>query len=440
MTTFDLAAADSMLKIGYEGSLFDGVVTHTKVWDFFKQNSNVRNGPQGKYIEGSHMFGLNEGVGARSENGYLPVPGNPTFTNSRVYLKKNLAVTQMTRNLMANAVKSKAAFAGWADVELVKTEKALLADDDRQAIGYGSGIICRVDTGTIDATLEIDAPYGLAGNTKGWLPGLRRGMRIVFGPNADGSALRSAGASRTILSVDKAGNAGGGILTLSAAPPADVANSDYIFRGDDLGNNAPESGTDVEMQGLLGMIDDGTILPIFQNISRDDFDEWKAQAIDASAAPYAGLAEEVLFMRAADDAEEYGGGNVTHFLCSKGSFRNVFVQMQTQLGYGGMTGPRTGEIGTKGIKVWIGSNLVEIRGVPKIPIGYVFGLDASTLWRYHLSGFEWDDTAGGSIWKQVGVGAGVKDAFYAYGRQEMELGCSDPQKNVVISGIDETVS
>jgi len=439
MATFNTAAADAMLKIRYQDPMFDGVVGHSKVLDLFTQNSNVKSGPQGKYIELSEMFGYNEGIGARSENGFLPVPGNPTFTNGRVTLKKNLAVAQMTRNIMANAVKSKAAFAGWADVELTKTEKGLRYDLDRQAIGYGSGILCRVDTGTIDASLEIDAPYGMASDTKGWLPGLRRGMSIVFGPNADGTGLRSAGASRTILSVDKAGNANGGLLTLDSAPPADVANSDYIWRGDDLGNNAPESGTDVEMMGLLGMIDDGTYLTIMQNISRDDFDEWKAQAVDASAAPYSGNAEEVLFMRMADDADELGNGNITHFLCSKGTYRNSFIQAQTQLGYGSMTGPRSMELGTKGIKIWLGDRLVELRSEPKIPIGFIFGLDTSTLWRYHLSGFEWDDTTG-AIWKQVAVGAGIKDAWYAYGRTEMELGCTMPQQNVVATGVDETVS
>ncbi len=73
-----------------------------------------------------------------------------------------------------------------------------------------------------------------------------------------------------------------------------------------------------------------------------------------------------------------------------------------------------------------------------MPIGRVMGLDKETLWRYHLSGFEWDDTTG-SIWKQVGVGQGIKDAWYAYGRTEMELGCSDPQRNVYATGLSESV-
>jgi hypothetical protein len=439
MATWNTAAADALLKTVFQDPLFDGVVTHSRVIDLFEQNSNVKEGPQGKYIELAHMFGYNEGIGSRSEDGFLPVPGNPTFVNGRVNLKKTLAVAQMTRNIMANAVKSKAAFADWAEVELTKTERALRADLDRQAIGYGAGILCRIDDASIDATLDIDAPYGLASNTKGWLPGIRRGMRLVAGPNADGSALRSNGTSRLVLSVNKAGNSGGGTITLDADPSAvGWAQNDYLFRGDDLGNNAPEDGVEVEMMGLLGMIDNGDILDTFQNISRGTYDEWKAQVVDASAAPYSTLATETLFMRMADDADELGDGDIDVFLTSKGAFRNAFIEVQKQLGYGGMTGPDNQKMGSKGIRVNIGDRTVEIRAFPKMPIGRVIGLDTSTLYRYHLSGFEWDDTTG-AIWKQVAVGQGIKDAWYAYGRTEMELGCTGPQQSCYATGLSETL-
>lgn len=440
MTTFSTQAADAMLKTVFQDPMFDGVVTHSRVIDLFEQNSNVKEGPQGKYIELSEMFGYNEGVGARSQEGFLPIPGNPVFVNGRVTLKKILAVAQMYRNVMANAVKSRAAFADWAEVELTKTERALRADLDRQAIGYGAGILCRIDSASPDITLDIDAPYGLASNTKGWLPGLRRGMTIVAGPNADGTALRSNGQSCTILTVSKSGNSGGGTLTLNQDPALlGWAQNDYIFRGDDLGNNAPVDGIEVELMGLLGMIDDGTILDTLQNISRGSYDEWKAQVVDASAAPYSTLAAEILFMKMSDDADELGDGDITHFLTSKAVFRNAFVQVMKQLGYGAKeTGPSNQKMGSKGIQVFLGDRTVEIRAFPKMPIGRVFGLDRSTLMRYHLSGFEWDDTTG-SIWKQVAVGQGIKDAWYAYGRTEMELGCTAPQRNVVATGLSEAI-
>lgn len=436
MATFDTAAADAMLKVVTEDAFFDSVVSHSKVLDLFEQNASVREGPHGRYIELSNMFGYNEAVGARHERGFIPVPGNPTFKNGRVKLKKTLAVAQMTYDVMKQAMKSKAAFADWAEAELTKTEKALRDDLDRQAIGYGPGIICRVDDGAPDATLGIDAPYGLANDTKGWLPGIRRGMSLVFGPNPDGSNLRSNGEAAIVLSLDKAGNGGGGILTLDHLPSG-VANDDYIFKGDDLGNAAPYQGVEVEMIGLEGMVDNGSILRVFQNIDRVEFPEWQSQQIDGSAAPYSGLAKDTLFMHLNDDIVEQGGGDgITHLLVTRAVFRNIYVQIRGFNGFGATLAPETVRAGTKGIKIWLGDRQVEVRGMPKLFPGRAFGLDSSMLRRYHLEGFEWDDMTG-SIWRQVGVGQGVKDEFFAYGRTIMELGNIDPQKCGKVSGLSE---
>lgn len=439
--TFDTAVADAMLKIVFQDPLFDSVVTHSQVIDLYEQNDRVQEGPQGRFVQRAHMFGYNEGIGARSENAFLPLPGTPTFVNAEVRLKKTLAIAQMTRNVMANAVKTRAAFADWAEVELDKTVVALRADLDRQVIAFGAGILARVDDAAPDTTLGIDSPYGQPFATKGWQPGIRRGMRIVFGPNSDGSALRDNGKSATILSVDKNANLGGGELTLDALPSG-VLDNDFIFRGDDLGNNAPEDGVEVEMVGLLGQIDDGTIVDTYQNISRTTFPEWRSQFVDASVAPFSGNASELLVMRLSDDASELGGGEPDFALMSTGVWRNLFTQIRTQLGFGSLTGPenfiggaKTGRM--KGIKYWIGDRSIELRAVPKWPLGRMVVVDTSTLYRYHLSGFEWDDLTG-SIWKQVGVGQGIKDAWFAYGRTEMELGNIDPQKSAFATGLDES--
>lgn len=431
MATFDTSAADAMLKVVTDGVLFDNVVTFSKTIDLFEANSDVVEGPQGRYVELSHMFGYNEAVGARSENGFLPVPGNPTFVNGRIRLKKTLAVAQMTESVMKNAMSGKAAFADWAEVELTKTERALRADLNRQANGYGSGILCRVNGSPTTTTFNIGGPYGLGGATqvKGWLPGLRRGMSIVAGPNSDGSALRSSGQAMTILSVSKTANSGSGSLTVDTLLP-DLAASDYLFRGDALGNSAPSSGVPVEMMGLLGINDNGTIVPVFQNIDRTTYPEWQAQFIDATAAPYSNLAKDTLFMNMNDNAIELGGSDgLTHFLVTRPVFRNVHAQIRGLGGYGAVQAPSKGTTGgTKGITMWIGDREVEVRAVETQYIGYIHGLDATSLRRYHLEPFEWDSLTG-SIFKQVSVGNGIKDAFYAYGRTVMELGCTNPAHN-----------
>lgn len=437
-----MAVLDSMLKVVTDGPLMDSVVTFSKVIDIFEQNSNVLEGPQGRYVEQAVLLGYNEAVGARGEHGAIPIPGTPAVINGRTKLKKIFASAQMTRNIMANAVKGKTAFAGWAEVELVKTERALRAELDRMVIGFGSGAICRIGAAGVTASgnnnvVNIDRPYGLPGAVKGWLPGLRRGMRVVFGPNIDGSGLRQAGKSVLILSVNKPANSGGGQLTVQGAVTGWAAN-DYVFRGDDYGNNAMENGVEVETQGLLGIVDDGGILGVFQNIDRSSITEWQAMVIDGSVAPYSTNTTEGLLQRAGMDAMELNDAETSHILTTFAIWRNLYNQLKTtQQGFGSLES-KTGDliVGAKGIKTWVGDKLVEVRAVPKLPVGKVLGLDASTLRRFHLSDFQWDDTTG-SIFKQVQNGQFVKDEFWAYGRTELEFGCWNPMKNWRIDGLSE---
>lgn len=433
-----------MLKIDFEDPMWDSVVKHSKVEDLFEQNSNVITTPTGRYVETVNMIGYNEGVGARpADRGYLPVPGNPTFVNGRIKLKKTLAVAQMTYFVMKQAVKSKAAFAGWAEVELTKTERGLRADLDRQTLGYGSGIVCQIDGAPAagpPATIPIDNPYGLLSDVKGWLPGIGRGTNLVAGPNPDGSGLRAGGQSTQVLSLNKSANAGGGQLTVTIIPAGWVDN-DYLWRGDDVDNAAPHQGVEVETGGLLGFVDDGTILPLLQNIDRTLIDEWKAQVIDGSLAPYSGAATDILFMRACQDVYELGGGDVDVFLTTTAIFRNAFFQFRAVQGGYLTNGPAAqGEMhgGAKGITVWIGDQQVEIRAVPKLFPGYALGLDTSTLQRHSLENFEWDDTVG-STFRQVADGGAIQDAFYAYGRVIQEKSIRDPQKCVLIKKLSETL-
>jgi hypothetical protein len=440
--TIDTTVLDAMLKVVTDGPLMDTVVTHSKVIDIFEQNSNVLEGPAGRYVEQAVLLGYNESVGARGEHGAIPIPGSPTVINGRTKLKKIFASAQMTRNIMATAVKGKAAFAGWAEVELVKTERGLRSELDRMCIGFGAGAICRIDgsptTSGNTSTIPIDAPYGLPGNEKGWLPGLRRGMRVVFGPNIDGTGLRSGGKSVLILSVNKAANAGGGQLSAQGLIP-DLADNDFVFRGDDFGSNVMENGVEVETQGLLGMNDDGGIVKVYQNIDRSNIDEWKALVIDGSAAPYAGNTTEGLIQRVGMDAGELNDAETSHVLTTFAIWRNLYNQLKTTQGGFGSNESKSGNltVGAKGISAWIGDRLVEVRAVPKFPVGKIMGLDASVLRRFHLSDFQWDDTTG-SIFKQVQNGQYVKDEFWAYGRTELEFGCWNPMKLWRIDNLSES--
>jgi hypothetical protein len=142
-------------------------------------------------------------------------------------------------------------------------------------------------------------------------------------------------------------------------------------------------------------------------------------------------------MQLNDDIVELGGGDgATHCLVTRAVFRNIYVQIRGFAGFGALLSPENTRSGTRGIKIWLGDRQVEFRACSKLAPGRAFMLDRTQLKRYHLEGYEWDDTTG-AIWRQVAIGAGIQDAFFAYGRTIMELGNQDPQKHGKITGFSE---
>ena len=438
--TIDMDTFANMLKVNYEEPFHNQIVVFSKVMDVMKGNFKVKQGAQGKYIESTNLFGGPEGGGWRSANANLPVPGNPTFVPGRVKLKTYLHTIQINRAAMANAMRGPAAFADWGEVTLKPAARLVAADLDRCFIGFGSGALCRIDGSPASSAIPIDSPYGLPGNTKGWLPGIRRGMRIVAASDIDGTGMRSNGKSMLVLSVTKSGNSGGGSIKVDTLLP-DLADNDYLFRGDDQGSNAPEDGTEVEMMGIMGHVDDGTLVPVHQNIDRTIYDEWKAQFIDGSAAPYNGDAIEDLFNRLSDDVLELGDGELSHILTTLTIVRGAYKELRTARGgFGGSdSGGQKQRMGAKGITIWVGDREVEIRGLPKMPPGRIYGLQASDFERYHLKSgsFEWVNWTG-SMFHQVVLGGAIKDAVWMYGRVEIETGCHAPQHQIFVTGVDET--
>lgn len=440
-TTDVLSVLQNALKENYSGTTYSTVVTRSEWLDLMKQNSKTHEGPEGKYFLLSDMIGAPEGIGARAEHDFLPVAGIPIFVNPRVSQKYNYAMIQSTWRAMKNAAQGPASFADWAEVTLTPAIKSLTDDMDRQCAGYGAAIVCRVDTTVTATTLGIDAPWGIAGDVKGWLPGIRRGRSLVFSPNADGSNLRAAGVAARVLSLDPAANGGGGLITVDAVP-AGVADNDYIFFGDDYGTNIPApGGATKEMMGIEGMIDDGTILDTLENLSRTTVPEWKSPQIDASAAPYSTNAPAILFMKMADDAELIGGGRVSHLVTSRSVFRNAFAQIQALGGFGATLQPGNGlSNGAKGITYYIGSRPVELRAVNRIIPGRCYAIDASTLHAFTLGAGEWDETAGGNMFRQVQSGMAVKDEYFCFYRIVRENATDNPRASCKSTGISETVA
>lgn len=428
MGQVDTVDLNNAMKIIFEDSIVNNVVTDTELLDLFEEDNRIMREETtgGRYIETAQYFGLPAGVGARHENDYIPVPNGPSIENSRIYLKKIQGVVDMTGDVMKRVRSSEGAFLNWADRALPDLVTRLRHELDRMLLSYGAGIKARVNDGAPDATLGIDSAFGLAGLTNQHLQFLE-GESVVFSTNATGDPLRDTGTSAEVEDINDAGTE----ITLDALP-AGVVDDDYIFPGDDSGfSGQGSSGSDREPMGLLGMVDDGSVLATFQNIVRADWKLWRSIVEDAGAV---GLNEE-LITEVDDRVFVEGGGRGDVFVTSRTQIREYWKDLKQDRTLNdprSYTGGKGDEVG-----IFLGDRTVRLRVARKMPPELAFLLQTDTFKRWQLGTFEWDDTTG-AIWRQVTDATGRKDAFYAYGNMYLQMGCLHPRKNAKIENLGTT--
>jgi hypothetical protein len=427
-TTTNLTEA---MKIIFNEPMYNNVVTDAELQGLIEEDNNVQveETTGGRYIETAQYFQLPAGVGARAESDYIPVPGAPNVKNARVYLKKVQGVVEMTGDTMRRVKSDRGAFLNWSERALPDLVTRLVNEVDRMWLGYGAGIKARVNDASPDTTLQIDSALGIAGYEDPFLQFLE-GESVVFSANANGSPLRSAGSNQSAVINSITQSPTATILTIDALPTG-VAQDDYIFAGDDAGASVQNSGVDREFMGLLGMVDDGTVLSTFQNLLRSSYLLWNSIVIAGGTDPFTGSLTEDLLVYADDQTYILGGGKVDKIVTSRSGARSYWKSLKGDRSF---NDPR-GYTGGKGpLSVLLGDRDVGIKVARKMPPQLAFGLQLDTFKRWTLGMWEWDDTTG-AIWNRVTDGTGRKDAFYGVGNLYQQNGCLAPRKNFRIQGL-----
>lgn len=413
------------MKVIFEDAITETFIVDTELLDTFEQDANIKvdETTGGRYIETAQLFHLPAGVGARAEGEYIPVPQGPTIVNARIPLRKVQATLEMTGEVFDQVRTNEGAFLNYSERAMTFMTELLNHELDRMALGFGVGALARVNDGTPQAAdLPIDSSFGIAGYNKPF-PLFQENQTVVFGPNIDGSSLRDSGAAAKVLDVNPQGVAGTEI-TLDALVTG-TADNDFIFPGDASGvSTQTAAGENREPMGLLGIVDDGGLLQVFQNIDRTQFRKWAAVTFDAAAAV---LTEELL-MQVDDEAFEIGKAMPSVLVFSRKATRDYWADLKGDRSINDPRGNFEGGLNRKGLKIHLGDRSVTLRVARKLDNQTGFGLSPDTLKRFHNVGFKWDDRTG-SVWNRVTDGVGRKDAFFATGYIRMELGSSNPRRN-----------
>lgn len=426
---------DSAMKILFNDPIVENVVTDSELLSLMTIDNNVQyeQSTGGRYIETAQYFQLPSGVGARGPGEYIPVPEGPVIKNSKVFLRKIQGVVEMQGDVMKRVKGNPGAYIDWMARALPDLVTRLNDSVDRMLLGYGAGIKARVNQASPTTTMPIDTAFGvtLGGTalTNAWLNFLE-GERIVFSATAAGTALRNAGANQSakVLSVDQTGL---GVLTIDVLPTG-VLDNDFIFEGDAAGSsNQNAAGENREIMGLLGMVDDGTVLATFQGLARATYRLWNALSIDGSDATldnnagFNGVLSEDLLMYADDQSAVLGGGKIDVLVTSRFGVRSYWKSLKVDRVF---NDPRTYQGGKTGAPILLGDRTLQIKACRKMSPQLAFGLTTSTFKRWEVDGYQWDDKTG-AIWNRVTDGTGRKDAFFAVGDWYMEIGNLAPRKN-----------
>ncbi|MCK5651201.1 MAG: hypothetical protein KAJ42_07485, partial [Gemmatimonadetes bacterium] len=185
---------------------------------------------------------------------------------------------------------------------------------------------------------------------------------------------------------------------------------------------------DREFMGLLGMVDDGTVLPTFQNILRSSYRLWQALRIDSTADGFGGELSEDLIVKADDDVFVLGGGKPDLFVTSRANSRTYWRKLRGDRVINDPRGAYAGGQSKPGTKIELGDRELVLKVARKMPDELAFGIQRNVFKRWQLGKWTWDDLTG-SIWNRVTDGAGRKDAYFATGYLYIQFGCFGPRKS-----------
>lgn len=417
--TSGFTGLNDMLKQVYTKAFENNVEKESELADVLQkaEGFDVVEGPDGKGVNMGHIFSSGGGVGSMNEDDYLYTPTNPTAKTSSITIKQHVAVVELSGRTLRRVKKGPAAFVTWADEALPRKAARLAFHKDRQYLGTGTGIICRVNQGSPSGTADgIDNMFGISGLDDGAANLMLRDDPIRWGPNANGTALRTGNVTVTSLNFPNK------TLTCSALPTSG-ADNDYIFLGD---GNVQGIGTR-EMMGLEGIIDDSTNVATFQGLARSTYPELNAQVIDSTGSGFDGTVSEEILDYAYQLAFERGAmGKPSLVVLNRSGARSFWKNLKNDRVINDPRG--TYEGGKATLKMILGDGIATVRACRKVPLSRCYGIDPATIQRYRIGEGRWDDTDG-SIWNRVVDSTGRKDAFFAVYVEEEEIGSGNPGGN-----------
>jgi hypothetical protein len=293
MTTYaDTSNLADILKNVYGEGLTNQFNDEKMTYNLFPKSDRK---PAGK----GYVFGVRyaraQGIGARAESEVLPLPFTGKKDQGTIVPKYNYGSIRITGPAVEIAKGNTAAFVeGLAD-EIDDIYQSIVVDLNRQCHWDGFGQLGRLSAGT---TYVGNATWAGTFDNDIGVQYFQEGMLVDFylsagTSNADNTGTCAAGsrvlsiapATKVIIFETPSASYLVGHRTASAfvnvTAMSQIAGEMAIKAGA-RDNGWASTDTTVEITGLLGIYDDGTLLDTFEDINADTYTKWRANIMSNS--------------------------------------------------------------------------------------------------------------------------------------------------------------
>jgi len=291
----DLTSVAPMLKEvwqrGHETAFSKEIVALSRI----EQTSDgMKEDHTGRYVVIPLTVRRPQGIGARAERGILPLPGKTGYVGSRLEIKTQYGVGEITAQTLQLVDGEPGAAIDALDEELTNLRESFTKDYARQVYGDSSGVLATV-TAVTGSVVTVDS-----------IQYLDEDMRLDA-VNAGATAVVAA--NRLVTAVNDVDNE----ITLSSA--TDVVVGTKLVRSGNL---------DQEITGFKQLVSDTLAV---QNLDPADERRWKAIVKGGSARAYSEIEVTAQFQRVRRQAG--AEKEPTVIFTEDGIERAIFAQLST---------------------------------------------------------------------------------------------------------------
>jgi len=350
---------DKSLKNDYLPVLQKQIEHKVKTWDLLSKSTD---GIKGRDLYIKMFSGYPQGVGPADAEATLPTPGNATYYEGKVSVKRNYAVVQFDAMLD----EEKNAIVDIVDFEMQAAEESLQKELNFQlAYGDGSGKRAQVDGAVSSSdTVTVNNPDGRPG-----VDFIYVGMYVDI---HNGSTYQVT--SKKVIAV----NASANTFQLESAVSCD--DGAWVYR---------TGSKDLCMMGIPGIVLNSGVL---QSIDPSTYTWWKSFAKDMSAK---WSTTDGLFLDAIQemiDTIHYGANGTTNLIYAWPLFQRQYrYAMEAKRR---IVNTLDFKEGRKGLAYVTEDGEIAILSDNYLPWAKVFFLDTKSLSIRTLKGIHWEEKDG----------------------------------------------